>query len=278
MPELHPTPTDPAGSHRTTEDDSDEEIAATYEALDDDRRRRDEERALAQHPSGAPAINNPTPRSDSPDETGDSAESAPIDGGAALEQPEESEAQPETTEILESSTDQPTASSESAASPAGTPARRVFVIDNKEYPDPDPKLPITGTRSVQAMYRDYFPGQLDNVDVVQKPRADGTLEVTFKRRIGTKGVRLRSSRRRTSTSAGEIAISIQGVVGTLKTLPPDRPLAWDLVEQAVDARGRVRLDFIPPAAQLNLAEAQQSARARLIEQSVGELRSLRPSL
>jgi hypothetical protein len=152
------------------------------------------------------------------------------------------------------------------------------VIDNKEYPDPDPKLPITGTRSVQAMYRDYFPGQLDNVDVVQKPRPDGTLEITFKRRIGTKGTRLRSSRRRTSTSTGEVAISIKGVVGTLKTLPPDRPLAWDLVEQAVDARGRVRLDFIPPAAQLNLAEAQQSARAPLIEQSVGELRCLRPSL
>jgi hypothetical protein len=277
MPELDPTNTDPAGSQRTTEDDSDEEMAAAYEALDEDR-RRDEERALAQHASGAPAINNPTPRSESPDETGDSAESAPIDGGAALEQPEESEAQPETTEISESSADQPTASSESAASPAGTPARRVFVIDNKEYPDPDPRLPITGTRSVQAMYRDYFPGQLDNVDVVQKPRPDGTLEVTFKRRIGTKGTRLGSSRRRTSTSTGEVAISVEGVVGTLKTLSPDRPLAWDLVEQAMDARGRVRLDFVPPAAQLNLAEAQQSARARLIEQSVGQLRSLRPSL
>jgi hypothetical protein len=37
------------------------------------------------------------------------------------------------------------------------------------------------------MYRDYFPGQLDNVDVAQKTRADGTVEVTFKRRIGTKG-------------------------------------------------------------------------------------------
>jgi hypothetical protein len=105
-----------------------------------------------------------------------------------------------------------------------------------------------------------------------------TLEVIFKRRIGTKRTRLRSSRRRTSTSTGEVAISIEGVVGTLKTLPPNRPLAWDLVEQAMDARGRVRLDFIPPAAQLNLAEAQQSARARLIEQSVGELSCLRSSL
>ena len=53
---------------------------------------------------------------------------------------------------------------------ARPPSRRVFLIDGKEYPDPDPDLPITGTRSVQAMYRDYFPGQLDNVDVAQKTR------------------------------------------------------------------------------------------------------------
>ena len=131
MPELDPTTTDPAGSHRTTEDDSDEEIAATYEALDDDRRRRDEERALAQHASGAPAINNPTPRSDSPDETGDSAESAPIDGGAALEQPEESEVQAEATGLAEVTTDQTPVSSGSAAASAGTPGRRVFVIDGR---------------------------------------------------------------------------------------------------------------------------------------------------
>jgi hypothetical protein len=127
------------------------------------------------------------------------------------------------------------------------------------------------------MYRDYFPGQLDNADVVQKTRPDGTLEVTFKRRIGTKGARA-GVRRRASTGRGEVAISITSVVGALKTLRPDRPLAWDLVEQAVDTRGRIHLDFVPPAAQLNLAQAQQTARARLIEQSVAELRCLRPTV
>ncbi len=74
-----------------------------------------------------------------------------------------------------------------ASNAPSQPQRRVFLIDGKEYPDPDPKLPIAGTRSVQAMYRDYFPGQLDNADAVGKTRDDGTLEVTFKRRIGTKG-------------------------------------------------------------------------------------------
>jgi hypothetical protein len=152
------------------------------------------------------------------------------------------------------------------------------VIDQKEYPDPDPELPITGARSVQAMYRDYFPGQLDNVDVVQKARPDGTLEVTFKRRIGTKGAGVRSHRRRASTGSGEVVVTIPSIVGMLGNLSPDRPLAWDLVARAMDAKGRVRLDFVPPAAELNLAEAQQSTRARLIEQTVAQLRCLRPSV
>jgi hypothetical protein len=41
-------------------------------------------------------------------------------------------------------------------------------------------------------------------------------------------------------------------------------------------KGTVRLDYVPPATQLNLAEAQQAARVRLIELAVGELRRLRP--
>jgi hypothetical protein len=157
------------------------------------------------------------------------------------------------------------------------PSRRVFVIDNKEYPDPDPDLPITGTRSVQAMYRDYFPGQLDNVDVAQKTRDDGTVEVTFKRRIGTKGAPMPTRRRLQIGGSGEVVVTLPSVVRVLAALPNDRPLAWDLVEQAIGPRGAVRMDYVPPAAQLNLAEAQLAARVRLIELAVGELRRLRPS-
>ena len=146
-----------------------------------------------------------------------------------------------------------------------------------QHPDPDADLPITGTRSVQAMYRDYFPGQLDNVDVAQKTRADGTVEVTFKRRIGTKGAGVRSKPRRPNGGSGEVVITLPSVVRVLGALPQDRPLAWDLVEQAIGPKGAVRLDYVPPATQLNLAEAQLAARSRLIELAVGELRRLRPS-
>jgi hypothetical protein len=84
------------------------------------------------------------------------------------------------------------------------------------------------------MYRDYFPGQLDNVDVAQKTRADGTVEVTFKRRIGTKGANVRSTPRHPEGGgSGEVVITLPSVVRVLGALPQDRPLVWDLVEQAI---------------------------------------------
>ena len=44
-----------------------------------------------------------------------------------------------------------TAAADTTAEPSAGPSRRVFLIDGKEYPDPDSDLPITGTRSVQAV-------------------------------------------------------------------------------------------------------------------------------
>jgi hypothetical protein len=125
------------------------------------------------------------------------------------------------------------------------------------------------------MYRDYFPGQLENADVVQKTRDNGTLEVTFKRRIGTKGASDRAARGPAMSLTGETVVTLPRIVSLLAALPEDRPLAWDLVEQAISPKGTARLDFVPPAAELNLAEAQMTTRVRLIELAVGELGRLR---
>ena len=233
----------------------DEYLADAYAALDDDHRQQGAESAA---------------------ETSD----VDISAAAADTDTEEQTLQPTTTTTAPTEPGQQpveTAATDTTAEPSAGPSRRVFLIDGKEYPDPDSDLPITGTRSVQAMYRDYFPGQLDNVDVAQKTRDDGTVEVTFKRRIGTKGGRAATSRRRLVDGSGEVVITLPSVVRVLAALPQDRPLAWDLVEQAIGPKGAVRLDYVPPAAQLNLAEAQLSARVRLIELAVGELRRLRPS-
>jgi len=238
-------------------DDTDDEAAA-WEALAEDRRRQAAEQAVAQSGTGEPTAPSPEAAPTLPTED---AVRAPADAGRG--RPDQAAA-----------TTPPAAPTDTPPSAATSPNRRVFVIDQKEYPDPDPDLPITGTRSVQALYRDYFPGQLDNADVVQKTRPDGTVEVVFKRRIGTKGAR----RRRPAPGADAPMITSAQLAGVLERLAPDRPLAWALVEQALDCTGRVRLDFVPPAAELNLAEAQQRARQRLIEQAVGQLRTLRPSL
>ncbi|MGI8492742.1 MAG: hypothetical protein ACR2NJ_08300 [Acidimicrobiales bacterium] len=253
MPEPDPTPTDAAAPPNELAEDT--EDAAAWEALDEDRREQQQERASErpgdQQPTEAPEVVRAEPIHDVPEAL------EPGAGG--------------TVNTAAAGTTQPPQPERPRPGAPTAPGRRVFVIDQKEYPDPDPDLPITGPRSVQAMYRDYFPGQLDNADVVQKTRDDGTLAVAFKRRIGTKGAR------RARPSAGEVAITVPRVVGVLATLPADRPLVWDLIEQAVTPSGALRLDYAPPAAQLNLAEAQQAARVRQIEQTVGELRRLRPT-
>jgi len=247
MPELDPR-------HDGDQDGDEEYLADAYAALDEDQHRQDAESAA---------------------ETSD----VDVDSATAGTGGVEKTAQPTTAAAVPANSGvqsaEPTAT-DATAGPSVGPNRRVFLIDNKEYPDPDPELPITGTRSVQAMYRDYFPGQLDNVDVAEKTRPDGTLEVTFKRRIGTKGVGVHAKRRRQASGSGEVVITQSSVVNVLASLLQDRPLVWDLVEQAVDSTGTVRLDYVPPAAQLNLAEAQQAARVRLIELAVSELRRLRP--
>jgi hypothetical protein len=261
------TDVDPASIADAVEDgaNDEEDLAAAYEALAEDRRN--------QEVAGAALNVAGSSESPSDEEVAAVAHDAPDSD----EPPQVAEADDAETGLPPLPADQASAESPIAESDKRVPSRRVFVIDNKEYPDPDPDLPITGTRSVQAMYRDYFPGQLDNVDVAQKTRDDGTVEVTFKRRIGTKGAPMPTRRRRQIGGSGEVVITLPSVVRVLAALPNDRPLAWDLVEQAIGPRGAVRIDYVPPAAQLNLAEAQLAARVRLIGLAVGELRRLRPS-
>ncbi len=243
MPDLDPAPDNTGAAH---EHDDEAELAEAYEALDEDRR--------LQADLAAAQASTPTKPVDSPPATETASDGVlPEDTTAgASELPVQ------------------------AVDPAPGVSRRVFLIDGKEYPDPDSTLPITGRRSVQAMYRDYFPDQLDNADVAQKTRPDGTLEVTFKRRIGTKGVGRRVSQRTGANNSGEAVITVARVAELLAGLPDDRPLAWELVEQAIAPDGAVRLDYAPPASQLNLAEAQQTARTRLIDLAVSELGRLRP--
>ena len=239
----------PAADEPIEDQDDPEELAVAYEALEEDRRQQAQ---LAQ----AHTTTSPQP-----------ADSASIPHGTL-----------EATADPSPATGSVEAQPEQHAKAAPGVGRRVFLIDGKEYPDPDASLPIIGARSVQAMYRDYYPGQLDNADVVQKTRADGTLEVTFKRRIGTKGLGRRATPPTGADASGGMPITVSRVSTLIAALPDDWPLAWDLVAQAIAPDGTVRLDYVPASTQLNLAEAQQAARTRLIEIAVDELCRLRPCI
>ncbi len=59
---------------------------------------------------------------------------------------------------------------------------RIFIYDNREFPDPDPKLMVDQVRQNMAA---FFP-ELANAESSESKRGEDTI-VTFKRRVGTKG-------------------------------------------------------------------------------------------
>ena len=59
---------------------------------------------------------------------------------------------------------------------------RIFVYDQREFPDPDPSLSV---EQVKAMMTDFFP-ELANAEVKESQRDDDTLYLLI-RKVGTKG-------------------------------------------------------------------------------------------
>lgn len=61
-------------------------------------------------------------------------------------------------------------------------ANRIFVIDGREYQDPDPKMTID---DVRQSYITYFP-ELANAEANTSKRGQDDV-TTFTKRVGTKG-------------------------------------------------------------------------------------------
>jgi PRTRC genetic system protein C len=59
---------------------------------------------------------------------------------------------------------------------------RIFVYENKEYPDPDPAMT---TEQIREQMANFFP-ELANATSAETKKGDNTV-VTFKRQVGTKG-------------------------------------------------------------------------------------------
>ena len=61
---------------------------------------------------------------------------------------------------------------------------RIFVYDEREFPDPDPGMTV---EQVKATLADFY-GEIANATVKETKRGDDTIH-EFHRRVGTKGAR-----------------------------------------------------------------------------------------
>ncbi|MYD36308.1 MAG: PRTRC system protein C [Dehalococcoidia bacterium] len=59
---------------------------------------------------------------------------------------------------------------------------RVFVYDDREFPDPDPEMTVDQVKGTLA---DFY-GEIANASVKETKRGDDTI-YEFQRRVGTKG-------------------------------------------------------------------------------------------
>ncbi len=59
---------------------------------------------------------------------------------------------------------------------------RVFIVDEREIPDPDPNLTVAQVRDALAS---FFP-ELATATFTEKTRGDDTI-IDFQKRVGTKG-------------------------------------------------------------------------------------------
>jgi len=60
---------------------------------------------------------------------------------------------------------------------------RIFVYDDREFPDPDPEMSVEQVKSTLA---DFY-GEIANASVKETKRGQDTI-FEFQRRVGTKGV------------------------------------------------------------------------------------------
>ena len=131
---------------------------------------------------------------------------------------------------------------------------RVFIYDGREFPDPDPKLPV---EEVRKQLSEFFP-ELGNAETREEKRGEDTA-YTFSKRIGTKG------RRRPDT------------VAILRRVPETRLQVLELAAQLLDQDGELDLDAAAARQpEINLAIAEVEAYTRATRQAVEAIRRLPP--
>ena len=136
---------------------------------------------------------------------------------------------------------------------------RIFVYDDREFPDPDPAMTVD---QVKATLSDFF-GEIANASVTETARGADTI-YEFQRRVGTKGAPPPAAHRPAA------ALEPESLAELLMGVPPTRLRITEL--QADLARPDGSLDLDAAAArqaevELACSEAQEYARStqRMLE-------------
>lgn len=134
---------------------------------------------------------------------------------------------------------------------------RVFIVDGRQFPDPDPKLSV---QEVRAHFAQFLP-ELVNAEAREETKGEDT-HVTFTRRIGTKGAAgaapapTRDARRR--------GRGLPDILGILRRTPEKHLRVFELAPELCDPDGHLDLDAAGrrgPEIDLALLEAESYARS-----------------
>lgn len=132
---------------------------------------------------------------------------------------------------------------------------RIFVYDGREFPDPDPRLPVDEVRKQLA---EFFP-ELANAETREERRGEDTA-YSFSRRIGTKG-----------------KCSGPKIVAILRRVPAKRLLIFEVAASLLDGEGEIDVDAAAARQpEVNLAIAEAEAYAKTTRQAVDLLQRLSP--
>lgn len=142
---------------------------------------------------------------------------------------------------------------------------RVFIVDGRQFPDPDPKLSV---QEVRAHFAQFLP-ELVNAEAREEAKGEDT-HVTFTRRIGTKGAAgaapARTPRRRRGGP---------DIVAILRRVPEKRLRVFDLAAELCGPDGSLDLDAAGRRGpEIDLARLEAESYARGTRAAVAALRRL----
>ncbi len=146
---------------------------------------------------------------------------------------------------------------------------RIFVYDDREFPDPDPEMSVD---QVKATLSDFY-GEIANATVKETKRGDDTV-YEFQRRVGTKGGA------RPEPGVGGHPMDTRAFAGLLAATPPANLSILELTAELTRPDGSLDLDAAAARqkdVEMACAQAQDyaSATGRLLEALRWKLRPRR---